>query len=459
MAESVPDISTIDTLLKSGESQTVEFKTSFGREAIETLVAFANAQGGTVLIGVSDDGSVSGTTIGKETLNNWLGQIKSATSPSIIPDIDAVQVESKWIVLIHIDEYPVKPVNTRGRYFKRVANSNHQLGLSEITDLYLQSLQMSWDAHEARDESLDTLSVTKIEKFIAQVNESGRFTLDQSPVLALQKLKYIVNEKPTWAASLLFAAEPLRHHIHIGRFKTPSMIIDDRQITDTLFEAVEQAMRFIVSHVSVAFSFDGSLQRKERFAYPLPALREVLLNAVVHRDYSNTSDIQIKIFDDRITIFSPGTLYGGLTIEDLNTDTYQSRTRNKLVAEAFYLTNNIEKYGSGFIRIRQELKDYPELAFSVEEVGGGILVTFKQLGGVSGGASGGVSDGVNEVLNYIRLHPGAKTTEMVTALDISQRTLERWIKQLRDEKMVVFRGAPKTGGYYVIDADQDMLSS
>jgi len=85
----------------------------------------------------------------------------------------------------------------------------------------------------------------------------------------------------------------------------------------------------------VAFSFDGSLQRKERFAYPLPALREVLLNAVVHRDYTNSSDIQIKIFDDRITIFSLGTLYGGLTIEDLNTDSYQSRTRNKLVAEAF----------------------------------------------------------------------------------------------------------------------------
>ena len=430
-------------LIDSGESDTVEFKTSFGRETIETLVAFGNAQGGTVLIGVADDGSVRGTTIGKETLNDWLGQVKSATSPSIIPDINSIQVDGKWIVLIRIAEYPVKPVNIKGRYFKRVANSNHQLDLGEITDLYLQSLQVSWDAYEARGESLDSLSVPKIEKFIAQVNDSGRFTLDLSLLLALQKLKYVVNEKLTWAASLLFAAEPPRHHIHIGRFKTPSMIIDDRQITDTLFEAVEQAMKFLVSHVSVVFSFDGSLQRKERFAYPLPALREVLLNAVVHRDYANSSDIQIKIFDEQITIFSPGTLYGGLMMEDLRTDTYQSRTRNKLIAEAFYLTNNIEKYGSGFIRIRQELNDYPELDFEIEEISGGVLVTFNRFEGLS--------EGLKTLLETIRQTPSIQAKQLSVELERPVKTIERQIKTLTDKKLIERRGSRKTGGYYVLD--------
>ena len=440
----------INWLIESGESQTVEFKTSFNRETIETLVAFANAQGGTVLVGVADDGLVKGVTLDKETLNNWLGQIKSATSPSIIPDIDAVTMGEKNVVIICIDEYPVKPVNTKGKYFKRIATSNHQLTLSEITDLYMQSLQLSWDSYEAPRESLDALSVTKIEKFIDQVNQGGRFSLDNSPLLALEKLKYIVNSRPTWAALLLFAEAPLRHHIHIGRFKTPTMIIDDRQITDTLFEAVDQAMKFIVSHISVAFTFDGSLQRKERFAYPLPALREALLNAVVHRDYANSSDIQIKIFDDRITIFSPGKLYGGLSIADLSTDHYQSRLRNKLIAEAFYLTKNIEKFGSGFIRIRKELEAYPEITFTVEEIGGGVLVTFGQGEGVSGGVSGGV----DEILNYIRMKPGVKTTEIAAALDIPQRTLERGLKRLKDEKKVIFKGAPKIGGYFATEGDQ-----
>ncbi|MDP1904066.1 MAG: putative DNA binding domain-containing protein [Pseudomonadota bacterium] len=257
--------------LHTGEPQTLEFKTSFDKAAIETLVAFANAQGGTVVIGIADNGKVLGVTLGKETLNEWLGQIKSSTSPSLIPDLTAEQLDGKTVVALQIAEFPVKPVNTRGRYFKRVASSNHQLSQGEIADLYLQSLQISWDAYEAHDYKTNDLSQAKIQRFIQQVNQNGRFALDESdPIAALQKLSYLKNGQPTWAAALLFAENPIRHNVHIGRFKTPSTIIDDRQFTDTLFEVVEQSMNFIVSHIAVAFEFDGSIQRKERFAYPWP---------------------------------------------------------------------------------------------------------------------------------------------------------------------------------------------
>ena len=432
-----------------GESQTLEFKTSFDKASIESLVAFANAQGGTVLLGVTNSAVVQGVTLGKETLNEWLGQIKSATSPSLIPDLEAHPLNGKTVVSIQVAEFPVKPVSTRGRYYKRVVSSNHALSLNEIADLYLQSLQISWDAHVAPQARLADLSSAKIKRFIQGINDSGRFALEVgAPQAALEKLNYIVKGQPTWAAMLLFAAEPLRHHIHIGRFKTPSMIIDDRQFTDTLFEAVDQAMKFIVSHISVAFEFDGSIQRKERFAYPLPALREALLNAVVHRDYTDGSDIQIKIFDDSITFFNPGKLYGGLRLQDINTDNYQSRLRNKLVAEAFYLTNNIEKYGSGFIRIRKALQDYPEVHFDIQEIGGGILLSFKRGGGVSGGVSGGVNPESVHLLQLIQSQPGLKTTELVNQTGKPQRTVERWLKQLKDSQLVEFRGAPKTGGYY-----------
>ena len=88
-------LATLQTLIAAGESQTLEFKASFDKACITTLVAFANAQGGTVLVGVSDAGIVLGTTVGKETLNDWLGQIKSATSPSLIPDIAAHTEQEK----------------------------------------------------------------------------------------------------------------------------------------------------------------------------------------------------------------------------------------------------------------------------------------------------------------------------------------------------------------------------
>ena len=399
-------------LLIAGESITLEFKASFDKATVESLVAFANAQGGIVLVGVTNAGSISGVTLGKETLNEWgmknsrsdsfasspacgrglrrgkrawqaflprpLSQIKSSTSPALIPDITAYTEQGKTVVVISISEFPVKPVNTKGRYFKRVASSNHQLTIGEIADLHMQSLQLSWDAYQAGTHTLDALSLPKIKRFIRQVNDNGRFALETTDLAALEKLNYIVNGHPTWAAMLLFAKEPIRHHIHIGRFKTPDMIIDDRQFTDTLFEVVEQSMKFIISYISVAFEFDGSIQRKERFGYPLPAIREALLNAVIHRNYTDGSDIQIKIFDDQISIFSPGLLYGGLKLDELKSDNYKSRLRNKLVAEAFYLTGNIEKYGSGFIRIRKALREYPEVSFKAEEMSGGILLTFTQ---------------------------------------------------------------------------------
>lgn len=181
----------LQSLIAAGESPTPEIKTSFAKATVESMVAFANAQGRTVLVGVTDAAKVQGVTLGKETLNERLGKFKSATSPTLIPDIAAHTAQGKTVVAIRIGEFPAKPVNIRGRYFKHNASSNR----------------------------------------------------------------------------CRFATKPLRHYIRISRFKTLRMFIDDRQLADTLFEVVDQSMKFIVSCISMAFEFDGRLQRKERFGY------------------------------------------------------------------------------------------------------------------------------------------------------------------------------------------------
>lgn len=441
-------------LLLSGESETVEFKTSFGKEVIETLVAFANTKGGTILIGINDKGKVTGVKIGQETIQNWVNQIKQNSSPSIIPDVDITKIDGKEVVIFSVGDFPIKPISFRDRYFKRVANSNHLLSITELASLHLNSLQLSWDAYEAQNTNLLDLDEKKIQKFIDRVNESGRFQLEGTWKNALEKLSFLKNGIPTNGAVLLFGQDAPPYNIHIGRFKTPSTILDDRMFRGTLFEAVEQSMRYIMSHLKVAFEFTGELQRNEIFEYPLAALREILLNAVVHRDYTSPVDIQIKIFDDAITFFNPGKLFGDLTIELLRGNNYQSRTRNKLIAEAFYLTKDIEKYGSGYIRIRQEISAYPTMKFDYEENGDGFLVKLSYAeqkissGGVNGGVSGGVSGGVNDLLDFIRLNPGKKTKDFTVALGQPRRTIERWLRQLKDQGEIKFRGASKTGGYF-----------
>ncbi|MGE3550661.1 MAG: helix-turn-helix domain-containing protein, partial [Geobacter sp.] len=202
MSQSVADI---ELLLSAGESEAVEFKSSFDREAIETLAAFANASGGTVLVGVTDTATVRGVMLGKETLNEWLGQIKASTSPSIIPDIEPVAFQGKTIVVLSTPAFPVKPVACKGKYFRRTASSNHQMQLSQIADMYLQSLQISWDSYTHAPAGLDDLDLQQIEHFIVEVNDHGRFQLDQSPLAALEKLRLIRGDQPTHAAMLLFA--------------------------------------------------------------------------------------------------------------------------------------------------------------------------------------------------------------------------------------------------------------
>ena len=175
----------------------------------------------------------------------------------------------------------------------------------KTNDMLLKTLNLSWDAYEYPDVTMESLDKKKIEKFFATTKETGRFNLDETSSIMLEKLSFIKNNKPTIASMLLFAKDSLRMNIRVGRFKDDITIIDDRQITDTLFEAVEDTMKFIKTYMMVSYEFNGEIKRVERWDYPLKALREVVLNAVVHRDYRDPSDIQIKIYDDKIVISSP----------------------------------------------------------------------------------------------------------------------------------------------------------
>lgn len=115
----------IKALLKKGEGINLEHKSTFNAEVIESLVAFANTVGGSVIIGISNDLNVTGVTINAESVQNWINEIKSKTLPSIIPDVEIVEIGHKTVVILTIPEFPIKPVSFKGKYFKRLVNSNH----------------------------------------------------------------------------------------------------------------------------------------------------------------------------------------------------------------------------------------------------------------------------------------------------------------------------------------------
>ncbi len=215
-------------------------------------------------------------------------------------------------------------------------------------------------------------------------------------------------------------------------------------------------MKFIISHLKVAFEITGKIQRTEIFEYPVSALRELLLNAVVHRDYTSPVDIQIKIFDNAITFFNPGMLYGGLTVEELKTDSYQSRARNKLIAEAFYLTHDVEKYGSGYLRVRKEVADYPTMTFEYRESGDGYLVRLEyseqrveSQPRVGERVGEKLTDNQSLILDLMQKNASISAGQIAKEIGISMRKTEENIKKLREKGWLERVGSARGGHWKV----------
>jgi len=140
---------------------------------------------------------------------------------------------------------------------------------NEISDLHLQSLQVSWDAYPFPEGNLNELDLDKVNDFIDKVNDGGRFNLKDRGIAGLEKLNLVSGDFPTNAAMILFSKKNLGYNVHVGRFKTPSLIIDDKIISGNLYDVVKETMQYILGHIKVAFEIAGTeTQRSEIFEYP-----------------------------------------------------------------------------------------------------------------------------------------------------------------------------------------------
>jgi len=257
------------------ESDKVEFKESFDRETAVTAGSFANTKGGTIFIGITDRGNVVGTPIGTESLKEWVNTISQSTEPRLIPEIEEISREGKPVVAIHIKENPLKPVSVRGRCYRRVGSSNRVMQPHEIAEMHLQSIGSSWDLLPAPKTTLVDLDLTKVADYIKKANETGRrnITPGESPQTVLEKIGLVQDNKPTWAAILLFGKDPQRFlsqaTMHCGLFDSDEIsVMDDRMVMGTIIEQVNDAMEFIRKNIRVAFVMTGEPELETGLGLP-----------------------------------------------------------------------------------------------------------------------------------------------------------------------------------------------
>ena len=348
--------------ITQGENATAEFKENFDREVIETAVAFANTNGGVILIGVSDQREIRGITVGKETLRDVSNRISQATEPRVVLEIESVDMEGKSVLLIRIAECRIKPISVKGVCYRRVGNSNRVMSPQEIVQMHLNTVGQSWDQLLVTSAGIDDIADKKVEWYLTR-RETIRNVAkpqDMSLTALLRNIDGLSDEEtPTHAGILFFGKYPQRFfqnaQLRVVRFKGTSVthpVIDRLDCSGALWEMVNAAEEFIRKNIRLlSFRTSKSFQRDDKFEYPLEALREAIINALIHRNYQKHSDVRVFIFDNRVEIINPGTFPEGVS-----PDAPIHEPVNPILSQFMYDVGFIERYGSG-IRMMKRLSE------------------------------------------------------------------------------------------------------
>jgi len=382
----------IEEIIKQPEARRLEFKETLPSRAdlCKTVVAFANDAGGELFIGIKNQPrDVIG--VPEEQLLEIEEKISNIIHdncyPLILPEIFFVNYEGKHIVVVKVFKGSNPPyyLKNKGReegtYIR--AGSNNRLADKEvIEELERQRLNISFDSLPVYSKELHDIDISL---FIKQWEETTGEHINKN---ILKKLNLIVEERgkefPTNALVLLSNDEIRKKlfpfaKVECARFKgtIPGDFIDQKTIDEPLTFQAEEAYSFILRHISKGSTYEG-VYRKDRWEYPVIAIREVIRNAVIHRDYSlKGQDIKIAVFDDKIEITSPGKLMP--TIDFNNMEAGQSDIRNKTLAPVFKRLGIIEQWGNGLRLIAEELRKYPEIKMEWSEPGFAFRVSFKKV--------------------------------------------------------------------------------
>ena len=353
------------------ENQNIELKETWRDEYLKVICAFANTEGGKLIVGIDDKGKPIGVKDVRKLLQDLPNKARDILG--IIPKIKMDKKGGKDIIVIDV-AYSYAPISYKGRFYIRSGSTTLELTGKELTKFLISKSGRDWEEYVEERSSTDDINLETIERFRELAKKKLPFVLEEkSPLKILEKLDLIEDGKLKRAGILLFSRNPKKYftsaYIKIGKFLTPTDIVSSDDIEGNLFEQVEKALDLLKTKYLVSqIKFEG-IYRKEVLEYPEEALKEALINAVIHRDYIG-AHTQLKIFPDRLILWNEGTLSKEIKIEDLKKN-HPSRPRNELLADVFFKAGLIETWGRGTIKITEECTKakMPEPDFK-EEFGG-----------------------------------------------------------------------------------------
>ena len=361
----------VGAVIERGEGSAVEFKRSLTKDIGRELCAFANASGGTVLLGVSDAGEIVGVPDHNRLKSRVLSTARSADPPI------ELEVESVGEILcVVVPPQKRKPYSFGGRFFMRDGASSQQMSNVEVEDLFYAAGRLHFDRKPCLDFSIDN---DLDDDTWARFSSRAKIPESMDRMVALRNLGLLDGEdRMTHAGAWLLARDIRRFtitaHMSCALFMGTKKvrILDRRDFHSDIPTMIDDTVAWILTKINIEFIIKH-VRREERPELPEEALREAVANAAAHRDYRSTANVQIYVFKDRIEIVSPGGLPAGMTEPDLGV---KSMPRNPLLFGMLYRMNVVEDIGSGIRRIRDLCREHGVAAPTIEVSEHWVTVTF-----------------------------------------------------------------------------------
>jgi predicted HTH transcriptional regulator len=419
-------------ILKQPEGKMLEFKETFppsGESLMKTCVAFANGAGGEIYIGVSDrDREVAGLNAAQifemeERFANW---VHTMVEPQLGYDFVVVNVDGRLIIRISITAGSLKPYYLKNRgvekgTYIRVGSTNRAVSGEGLAELHRQRRNICFDGEIVASLTLEQFNAALLGRYwdMRGIVHSKATPERWIKLGAARRTNGLV--KPTVGGALFFCGELPEElsqaTVEVTRFQGTTMesIADTKRFSPPIFDQIDEVMKFLHVYVEKAV-VRAKVRHESRYAYPMEALREAVVNAVCHRDYAvSGANVRVAIFDDRIEISNPGGLMGGLLVSDLGTGI--SEMRNRLIGRMLRETGYIEQLGTGVQRMRLACERHGIPPPLFQELGLYFKVIFFRTF-----SSAGMDEGEWQVLSILEKNGSVSAGELSRLLGIHKNT-------------------------------------
>lgn len=430
--------------MKLIESEQLELKSIFNDKALRTVIAFANSKGGKLYIGVDDDGNA----IGLEDADEELLKISNTVREGISPDVTMFvsyqpdKINDKNVIIIDVQKGTASPYYLKGKGIRPEGVYVRQ-GASTVPATFEAIRRMIKESDGDRYEMLRSTEQDLTFNSARKEFERADISLGAAQMRSL----HILTEEGIYTNLAALLSDQCSHTIKIAVFNGLEKVsfADRTELGGSVLRQVTEAYDYLDRYNATHSEFKG-IHRKDIRSYPPEAIREALLNAVIHRDYSLSGSILISVFDDRIEFVSIGGLVSGISFDDIMIGV--SIQRNEALANVFYRLGLVEAFGTGIPRI-MKLYESSGLTPEIRVTDNAFKITLPKLMG-NDGLSDEKDRAEDEILLLVSRNGSATRRDVEELLGVSQATAARLLKKLASNGKLTVQGKGKNVKYIAV---------